>query len=94
MPDLDALWARIERHKPIVLTGIPSSVAEAAENKRGDHVEVRCCLAREKSLHASPGDILIDDWDKHKKLWLKAGGIWITHTSAADTGRQLTELGL
>jgi len=59
-----------------------------------DHVEVRCCLAREKCLHASPGDILVDDWDKHRKLWLKAGGIWIAHTSAADTGRQLTELGL
>jgi hypothetical protein len=100
MADLGALWARIEHHKPIVLTGIPSSVAEAADNKRawarrhlGAHVEVRCCLAREKCLHASPGDILIDDWDKHRDLWIKAGGRWITHISAADTARQLTELG-
>jgi DNA-binding transcriptional LysR family regulator len=29
-----ALWARIEHYRPIVLTGIPSSVAEAADNAR------------------------------------------------------------
>jgi hypothetical protein len=101
MADLDALWARIERHKSIVLIGIPVSVPEAADSKRawvrkhlGEHVEVRCCLSREKCLHAAPGDVLIDDWEKYKSLWIGAGGRWITHVSAADTARQLTELGL
>ena len=72
---------------------------EAAENKRawvrrylGDHVEVRCCRAREKCLHAAPGDILIDDWTKYRHLWINAGGRRITHVIAVDTGRQLTEL--
>ena len=101
MADLEALWARIERHNPIVLTGTPSSVPEAADNKRawvrkhlGAHVPVICCQAREKYLHAGRGNVLIDDWEKYKGLWVAAGGRWITYLSAADTGRQLTELGL
>lgn len=101
MADLDALWSRIERYRPIVLTGVPSSVAEAPYNKRawvrknlGEHVEVRCCRSKEKCLHAQPGDVLIDDWEKYRQLWLNVGGRWITHTSAADTDRALAELGL
>jgi hypothetical protein len=101
MADLEDLWARIERHRPIVLTGIPVSVPEAEDNKRtwvrahlGENVEVRTCLAREKYLHASPGDVLIDDWEKFRQLWIDAGGRWITHVSAADTDRALAELGL
>lgn len=101
MPDLDRLWARIERYRPIVLTGIPWSVEEAPENKRawvrktlGPDVEVRTCRSREKCLHAKPGDVLIDDWEKYRQLWLDAGGRWITHTSAAETDRALTEMGL
>lgn len=100
MADLAVLWNAIKDNNPIVLTGIPSSVAEAADNKRawirkhlGD-VEVRCCLSREKYLHAKPGDILIDDWEKHKDLWVKAGGVWITHTSAKDTVARLRSIGL
>lgn len=84
---------------PIVLTGIPSSVVEAADNKRawvrrhlGGNIEVRCCLSKEKYLHAKPGDILIDDWDKHRQLWIDAGGQWITHTSALSTIAELERL--
>jgi hypothetical protein len=59
----------------IVLTGVPSSVPEAADNKRawarkhlGEHVRVICCLAKEKCKHAKPGDILIDDWESTASL--------------------------
>jgi hypothetical protein len=62
------LWGAIERHTPIVLTGVPASVEEAADNKRararkhlGSHVEVRCCRSKENCLHAAEGDTLIDD---------------------------------
>ena len=101
MSDLAALWARIERHSPIVLTGTPSTVPEAADNKcawarkhLGAHVAVICCPAREKYLHAGSGNVLIDDWDKYKDLWVAAGGRWVTHKSAADTARQVSEMGL
>jgi len=103
MPDMGALWARIEHYRPIVLTGIPSAarVPEAAENKRawvrrhlGDDVEVRCCRASQKCHHARHGDVLIDDWEKYRHLWIGAGGRWITHVSAAETDLALAEMGL
>ena len=102
MEDLDALWARIERYSPVVLTGVPSSVEEAPDNKRawvrknlGDHVEVRCVRSKEKYLHCTGSDsLLIDDWEKYKHLWEGAGGRWITHVSASETARQLDVMGL
>lgn len=96
MPDMFELWKYVARFQPIVLTGIPSSIPEAADNKRGwvsknlgDHIEVRCCLSREKYLHAQPGDVLVDDWEKYKESWQRTGGIWITHTSAKSTIEKL-----
>jgi hypothetical protein len=101
MPDFETLWRRIEAHTPIVLTGVPRSVEEAPENKRawvrkhiGEHVEVRCCRSREKCQHAAPGDVLIDDWEKYRHLWIERGGVWITHVSAAETAEELALLGL
>ena len=101
MPDMPELWAHIEPHRPIVLTGVPWSVEEAPENKRawarknlGLHVEVRCCRSKEKCLHAQPGDVLIDDWEKYRHLWIAQGGRWITHRSAAESIRGLRALGI
>jgi hypothetical protein len=100
MPDMHLLWMYIERHSPIILTGIPYSVTEALDNKKawvqkhlGDHVEVRGYASKDKCLHAQPGDVFIDDWEKYQHLWEKAGGVWITHTNAANTILQLDALG-
>lgn len=101
MPDMALLWTTIAPLEPIVLTGVPHSVEEAADNKRawvrrhlGAHVEVRCCRSKEKCRHAEPGDLLIDDWEKYRDLWLGAGGRWITHRSAAETIDQLRAIGV
>lgn len=98
MVDLPLLWAYLAQFDPIILTGVPSSVEEAASNKiawvrknLGD-TEIRCCLSREKYLHCEPGDVLIDDWEKHKDKWVSAGGIWITHRNAIDTIRELAAI--
>lgn len=97
MADLELLWDRIERYQPIVLTGVPKEIAEAPANKRawvskylGSKVQVRCCEASEKWRHAQRGDILIDDSVKHRKRWVKAGGIWVTHRSAEGPLRYST----
>jgi hypothetical protein len=102
MKDMTELWDFIKPLKPIVLTGIPSpkhKVSGAADNKLawikrhlGDGVEVRCVLSKEKHMHAGPGDVLIDDWDRYRDLWLAKGGRWITHTSAASTIKRLREI--
>lgn len=101
MPDMRELWAYIERYRPIVLTGVPSSVEAAAENKQawarkhlGSHVEVRCCRSQDKRLHASFGDVLIDNSEKYRALWIAAGGRWVPHKSAAETIRALRMLGI
>ncbi len=100
MPDMEELWAHVEQFDPTVLTGVPSSVPEAVHNKcswvrknLGDRVGVICCPSREKSNYLTPGDILIDDWEKYRDLWIGKGGRWITHTSASNTIRQLSEMG-
>lgn len=54
--------------------------------------EIICCSSRTKRLHCEPGDILIDDYLKYKHLWEEAGGIFIVHTSAAESIRQLREV--
>ena len=101
MADLQLLWARIERYQPIVLTGVPEEIAEAPANKRawvskhlGPKVQVRCCQASEKWRHAQRGDILIDNSEKYRKSWVKAGGIWITHRSAEGTIALLDIMGV
>lgn len=103
MADMRELWDFVSRltPKPIVLTGVPWSVEEAPDNKRawgarhlGKHVEIRCCRSSEKCLHLKPGDILIDDWEKYRDLWIGKGGRWITHRSARETIDQLLEMGI
>lgn len=101
MLDMPQLWRHIGPHRPIVLTGVPLDVPEAPENKRawvrkhlGREVKVICCRSREKSRYAKAGDILIDDWEKYRALWLAKGGRWVTHRSAADTIATLSEIGI
>lgn len=98
MPDAMDLWNYIAPFRPIILTGVPKSVEEASQNKRnwvarhfGADVKVRCVRSSEKYLSAQRGDVLIDDWEKYRNKWEKAGGVWITHCSAAQTIGALEE---
>ena len=101
MKDMKELWEAISPKNPIVLTGVPR-IKEAASDKHAwghTHLippaqRIITCPSKEKYLHMiDPGDILIDDWEKHKEAWVIAGGLWITHTSAKDTIKQLKDLG-
>jgi hypothetical protein len=101
MIDMPVLWKHIRDHKPVILTGIPSDVPEAFENKRawvsrwlGTEVSMIGCRSAEKSQYARPGDILVDDWEKYRDKWIEAGGIWITHYSAFETISQLRAVGI
>jgi len=44
--------------------------------------------------HAEPGDILVDDWEKYRHLWIARGGRWVTHRSAEESVRELRALGV
>lgn len=102
MEDFPELWDFVKAQGPVILTGVPSAnkVPEAEANKRawvakhlGPHVLVICCPSSQKYAYCKPGDVLVDDWEKYKKRWLKAGGLWVTHTSARETIQALTYIG-
>lgn len=100
MEDMHILWEYTKKYNPIILTGIPWSVKEAPDNKKDwikkhfdSNVEVRCVSSKDKCHHANPSDILIDDWNKYKNLWIEKGGLWITHFDALTSISKLQELG-
>lgn len=100
MPDFPLLWAFARKFEPTVITGMPSNVEQASSNKTawavkhlGMDVPVICCRSSRKSRYCQTGDVLVDDREKYRDLWLKAGGRWITHRSAGATICELTEMG-
>lgn len=96
MPDAMALWDGVKRlhPAPAILTGVREDAAESscADDKRawvakhlGPDVPVFTSRSKDKRVHGKPGDILVDDWFKYQPLWEDMGGIFILHTSTADS---------
>jgi len=102
MPDAMQLWNYVKKFNPQILTaqGNPEYGAEPQKRKWiaekiGSNVPVLVTQkSREKAQYAAPNHILIDDRKKAIGPWREAGGIGILHTSAADTIKQLKELGI
>lgn len=99
MEDMEELVAFCMDYRPVILTGVPSNVPEAQANKwqwvqknLGPGFPMIGCRSVDKSKHLLRGDILVDDWEKHKDLWIARGGLWITHTSAKSSIFQLRAL--
>lgn len=106
MPDAMELWGHVKDHDPTILSGIPLTRG-ASEQKRqwcaehlGPDAPVITCASKDKIHKANEvtyvgwTPVLVDDWTKHRQVWIDNGGIFIHHTSAADSIRQLEELGL
>lgn len=95
MPDAHEL---IEFAGPLgaaVLTGVPSSVTTAENDKRrwlrkhAPGLPVCCCPSKLKWTYCLPGDIIVDDWVRYRPEWVNAGGVFIHHKSAAESIREL-----
>jgi len=96
------LWNYIKKYKPNIL----SSPSRSQTSRIGKQVWVKTHIPRtqykdlllyprhEKQLFAGGNRILIDDLAKTIDEWNAKGGIGILHTSAANTIKQLKELGL
>ena len=101
MPDAIQLWDYVKKYNPIILTGVPYSIISSPNDKRkfvdkhfGKEVPMIACRSKDKFRYMhNTGDILIDDREELKYLWERAGGYWITHTSATNTVNQLCGLG-
>lgn len=93
------LYQAVAHLHPIILTGCPlGGWAEPQKMAWAAHhfpsVPMITCASREKFLHMRhTGDVLVDNFLRYKDLWEQAGGIFIYHTSARETLRQLKDLG-
>jgi len=97
MPDARRLFDAVEHLEPTILTGLPlgnwaapQKVEWAAEHFPG--VPIVTCMARDKHKHMKPGDVLVDDRENHRAAYEKEGVLFIHHTSAEDSLRQLAKI--
>lgn len=87
---------------PIILTGKPRhrhshgdwSIEQklAWRDKYHPTLEMIVTESHNKKLHMKPGDIIIDDWDKYRQIWINAGGLWILHKTAQQSLVELHEI--
>ena len=99
MPDARELFEAVEHLNPVILTGLPlGDWAEPQKRAWGakhfPHTTMICCMSKDKRNHMQPGDVLVDDWPKYRKIWEEAGGVFVLHTSAKDSIEQLKILGV
>ena len=99
MPDGHELWNYIKHFNPSLLSA-PSREKSSRIGKRVwvkhnlPGVKLILANASDKQNYSGENQILIDDRDKNIEQWRSKGGIGILHTSAANTIKQLKELGL
>jgi 5'(3')-deoxyribonucleotidase len=97
MPDARLLFDLVKHLKPTILTGLPigkwaapQKVEWAAEHFPG--VPIVTCMARDKHKHMHPGDVLVDDREKHREAYEAAGVVFVHHQNAEDSLRQLAKI--
>ena len=97
MTDARLLFDAVKHLKPTILTGLPlgewaapQKVKWAAEHFPG--VPIITCMARDKHKHMKPGDVLVDDREKHRAAYEEAGVVFVHHMNAADSIRQLAKI--
>ena len=97
MPDAQLLFKAVEHLKPTIQTGLPLGNWAAPQKVRwaADHfpgVPIITCMARDKHKHMAPGDVLVDDREKHRAAYEEAGVVFVHHKNAADSLRQLAKI--
>ena len=97
MPDARTLFDAVRHLKPTILTGLPTGnwpaqqkVEWAAEHFPG--VPIVTCLAPDKHMHMHPGDVLVDDREKHRALYQSEGVVFVHHKNAEDSLSQLAKI--
>jgi hypothetical protein len=94
MSDTEKLYLNTLSCKPVILTGLPKGgwATDQKERSVAKHfpgTPLITCMARHKCDYCKPGDVLIDDRPKYKSYWEDKGGIFIVHTSADSSLKQL-----
>ena len=97
MPDARKLFDAVEHLKPTILTGLPLGSWAAPQKVRwaAEHfprVPIITCMARDKHKHMHPGDVLVDDREKHRAAYEESGVVFVHHRNAEDSLRQLARI--
>jgi 5'(3')-deoxyribonucleotidase len=97
MPDAPLLFGAVKHLKPTILTGLPLGNWAARQKIEwaGEHfpgVPIITCMARDKHKHMHPGDVLVDDREKHRAEYEAAGVVFVHHMNAEDSLRQLAKI--
>ena len=97
MPDAQLLFEAVKHLEPTILTGLPlgkwaapQKIEWAAEHFPG--VPIITCMAADKHKHMHPGDVLVDDREKHRASYEAAGVVFVHHRNAEDSLRQLAKI--
>jgi hypothetical protein len=90
MDDAMELFEAVRHLDPVILTGLPRGGWAADQKVRWaakffPGTRIITTAARDKRDHARPGDVLVDDQEKHRHLWEEAGGVFIHHRNARAT---------
>jgi hypothetical protein len=98
LPDAYELYDAVKHRNPIILTGLPRGKWAEPQKRRWAEkhfpgVPVITTSAALKHEHRHPGDVLVDDRDKHRHLWENEGGVFILHTHAASSIAELRARG-
>ena len=98
LPDAYELFDAVRDRNPIILTGLPRGKWAEPQKRRWAEkhfpgVPVITTLAALKHEHRHPGDVLVDDRDKHRHLWEENGGVFIHHKSARTSIAELKARG-
>ena len=99
LPDAYELFNAVKHLNPVILTGRPRGEWAVEQklkfrDKYFPETEMIVCRSKDKIKYAKPGDVIVDDWTKWQHVWEKGGGIWVLHTSAANSIAKLKELGV
>ncbi|MDB5475601.1 MAG: hypothetical protein JWP49_1112 [Phenylobacterium sp.] len=98
MADGQQLYEAVRHRAPIILTGLPRGDWAEPQKRRWAQrhfpgVPVITTMAALKHEHRHPGDVLVDDRDRHRHLWEQEGGVFVHHKDAASSIQALKELG-
>jgi hypothetical protein len=98
MPDAFELYEAVRDLEPVILTGLPRGTWAEPQKRRWaarwfPGVEVITTMAALKREHCHPGDVLVDDRDKYRRLWEEAGGVFVHHRTARESIADLRALG-
>lgn len=95
------VWDVVKKYGPKILTAPSRSIEECkpgkmkwVETNLGSNVPVLFSRASEKSNHADPHSILIDDLQKNVDAWKAKGGVGILFKSPQQTIKELEKLGI